>query len=376
MNAKTQSAIYHPLFYLSSLGAGGTTVAFWKLGDVTTQNTLTHAGQAIFLFLATFMFLVNLPLWLKALRSQGSFFGIPLPASSRPSKELRDEHNPVVSTGWMAMPVSLAMLLNAAFVSIPELFGISAKAMAPAGFWIWLVTYVIVFVLGFQILLNTFATPTRLKEFHFGLFLQPLTYGMVAVPGVSMANMMGDSGMAQTALLLGLAAFIVGAFIALLALVFIFLRFSTYGLPDPKVAPTTLLLMPSITVYTIFVLRLLHYIGHHGGVKIPHLIPELIALSAIGLMGAAATLGIIILAGYFKGKVAFGPSWWSFVCPFVALSVLSSITYEFTGGTTLFLISSVAALTVAISAYSYVGIKTLRTIRYRRQQKYLASVTA
>ncbi len=367
MNTQTQNGTYHPLFYLSSLGAGGITVAFWKLGNVTSQGPVTYAGMMVFLFLAAFLFLLNLPFWLKALRSQGAFFGIPLPAANdKVSQETRNERNPVVSTGWMAMPVSLAMLLNAAFVAIPELLGVSAKLMAPYGYWLWLGAYAIVFILGFQILLNTFATPTRLKEFHFGLFLQPLTYGMVAVPGLSLANMLGDTLMAQAALLLGLTAFVVGAFLALLALVFIFLRFSTYGLPDPKVAPTTLLLMPSITVYTIFVLRLYHYLGHHG-LEVPHVIFELTSLAAIGLMGAAATLGIIILIGYFRGHVAFGPSWWSFVCPFVALSVLSSITYQFTDGASLFLVSSVLALAVAASAYTYVGVKTVRTIRYRRR---------
>ncbi len=367
MNAKTQAGIYHPLYYLASLGAGGITVAFWKLGNVTSQNAITHAGQAIFLTLAFLLFVINLPFWLKALRAQGAFFGIPIPGTNAISKDVRDERNPVISTGWMAMPVSLGMLLNASFVAVPELLGLSAKAMAPFGFWLWLATYFLVFILGFQILLNTFATPTHLKEMHFGLFLQPLTYGMVAVPGLSLAMMLGNSPMAQIGLLLGLTAFVVGAFLALLALVFIFLRFSTYGLPDPKVAPTTLLLMPSVTVYTIFILRLFHYMGKHG-FEIPHVVFELTSLAAIGLMGAAATLGIIILIGYFRGHVAFSPSWWSFVCPFVALSVLSSITYSFTDGSPLFLVSSVLALGVALSAYTYVGVKTLRTIHIRRRQ--------
>ncbi|HID33481.1 MAG TPA: hypothetical protein EYP25_02740 [Anaerolineae bacterium] len=376
MNTSTQNGIYHPLYYLASLGAGGVTVAFWKLGDVTSQGPIIHASMIIFLSIATILFLLNLPYWLKALRSQGAFFGIPLPTtSSKISQEVRNERDPVVSTGWMAMPVSLAMLLNAGFVAIPELLGVSAKLMAPYGYWLWLGAYVMVFILGFQILLNTFSTPIALKKFNFGLFLQPLTYGMVAVPGLSLATMLDNTHtlMAQSALLLGLTAFMVGAFLALLALIFIFLRFSTHGLPEPKVAPTTLLLMPSITVYTIFVLRIYHFLAHHG-VEVPHVIFELTSMAAIGLMGAVATLGLIILIGYFRGHVEFSPSWWSFVCPFVALSVLSSITYQFsTHGKTLFLFSSVSALLVAISIYTYVGLKTIRTIHYRRRLVHSSS---
>ncbi len=40
---------------------------------------------------------------------------------------------------------------------------------------------------------------------------------------------------------------------------------------------------------------------------------------------------------------------------------------SFTDGSPLFLVSSVTALGVALSAYVYVGVKTLRTIHIRRK---------
>ncbi len=360
MAEKNTQSKYHPLYYLSSLGAGGLTVAFWKLADVTHPTLITTIGQAVFYILALGLFIVNLPFWIRALKNTDKFFGIELPPqySRRPKKW--PPQSPVASTGWMAMPAAFAMLLNATFIILPEFFGLSAKALAPIGFWAWLLVYAITFVLGFQILFNTFAYTASLETFHLGLFLQPLTYGLVAVPGVSMAGML-PAPMNDIALLLGLTAFGVGGIVGSLALIFIFQRFITYGFPEPSVAPTSLLLMPSITVYTIFMLKLLHYMGHHG-MTIPHILLKVLTFTAIGFMGASATLGIIILFVYFREHVPFGPSWWSFVCPFVALSVLSSITYQFGGHLGLFLASAILALTVVTLIYIYVAVRTLQVL--------------
>jgi tellurite resistance protein TehA-like permease len=357
---------YEPLYFLSSLGAGGITVAFWKLGDMTQQNWLTKTGQFIFLTLALLLFIINLPYWIKALRKNRKFFGIELPPSYHVRKrkpQSLDSTPPVISTGWLAMPVSLGMLLNASFASLPTLFGLNAQNLAPLGFWVWLLAYVIVFVFSFQILFNTFAATTKLEEFHFGLFLQPLAYGMIAVPGISIANMVAGP-MGEYALLLGLTAFGVGGIIGSLALIFIVQRFFTYGLPDPSVAPTTLLLMPSITIYSIFVLRGFHYLAHHEVVVSP-VFYKLVALMGIGFMGAAATLGLIVLYVYFRARVPFGPSWWSFVCPFVSLSVLSSVTYQF-AELPIFLYTAVLALLVVTIIYLYVAGNTLQAIRKPR----------
>ncbi len=360
MAEKKVQSKYHPLYYLSSLGAGGLTVAFWKLADVTHPTFITTLGQAIFYILALGLFIANLPFWIRALKNTDKFFGIELPPQySRRSKKWPPQ-SPVTSTGWMAMPAAFAMLLNATFIILPEFFGLSAKALAPFGFWAWLLVYAITFVLGFQILFNTFAYTASLETFHFGLFLQPLTYGLAAVPGVSMAGMLPEP-MSDIALLLGLTAFGVGGIVGSLALIFIFQRFMTYGFPEPSVAPTSLLLMPSITVYTIFMLKLLHFMGHHDMTIAPVLL-KVLTFMAIGFMGAAATLGIIVLIVYFREHVPFGPSWWSFVCPFVALSVLSSITYQFGGHLGIFLISAILALILVTLIYFYVAVKTLQVL--------------
>ncbi len=357
---------YHPLYYLSALGAGGLSVAYWKLGDITQQSPLLVAGQVFFYALALILFLVNLPFWLRALRQADRFFGIELPPEYSRRFGFRrpkdwEPVQPVTSTGWMAMPAAFVMLLNASFAVLPPLFHFSPKEAAGIGFWAWLFVYAVTFVLGFQILFNTFAYTTSLETFHLGLFLQPLAYGLVAVPGVSMAGMLPDP-LGDIALLLGLTAFGVGGIVGSLALIFIFQRFILHGLPDPKVAPTSLLLMPSITVYTIFVLKLAHYLGHHG-LEIAPILLKVVTFMASGLMGAVATLGLIVLIVYFREGVPFSVSWWSFVCPFVALSVLSSITYQFGGQHSLFLGSAILALTVVTLIYLYVGWRTLRTLR-------------
>ena len=353
---------YTPLYYLSSLGAGGLSLAFWKFGDITSQNALVLVGELFFWALSMVLFFANLPFWLKAMRgSYDRFFGIEIPVNGPRREKIAAEH-PVVSTGWMAMPASFVMLLNSSFAIFPPLLNIPADKAAPYGFAVWMVSFSIAAVLGGQILLNTFTATASLKEFHFGLFLQPLVFGLHAIPAVTMSGMLPQPW-SDLSLLLGLTAFGIGGMIGALALIFIFERFMTYGLPEPSVAPTSLLIMPSITVYSLFVLKTMHLLVHHYKVHIDHIWFVLVSLMGIGVMGAAATLGLIVLYAYFKHKVPFGPSWWSFVCPFVALSVLSSVTYQIAGKHGLFLVSAALALVVVTFIYLYVGIKTVRVLR-------------
>ncbi len=350
---------YHPLYALSSLGAGGISVAFWKLADATHQTAIVSALEVIFYIIAFALFLINLPLWIKALKNTDKFFGIQLPASQSLNNK---PASPVVSTGWMALPASFVMLLNASFVILPAQLHFDIEKFAPIGFWFWLFVYITVFILGFQILYNTFAYTTSIKTFHFGLFLHPLAYGLVAIPGVSMADML-QANMATTALILGLTAFVVGGILGFLALIFIFQRFITYGFPEPDVAPTSILLMPSITIYTIFLLKLMHYMSHHG-LHIAHIVVSVVVFAAIGTMGATTTLGLIVLYMYFREKIPFGPSWWSFVCPFVALSVLSSMTYQFGGHIKLFIMLSIFAITLVSFIYLYVSGLTIKHLKF------------
>jgi len=353
---------YTPLYYLSSLGAGGIALAFWKFGDITSQNALTLAGQIFFWALSLVLFLVNLPLWVRALHaSYDRFFGVDIPVDGRSRESLAGEH-PVVSTGWMAMPAAFVMLLNTSFAIFPSLLNLSAKQLAPYGFAVWMLSFVIALILGGQILLNTFTATASLREFHFGLFLQPLVLGLHAIPAVTMSGMLPEPW-GDMSLLLGLTAFGIGGVIGALALIFIFERFMTYGLPEPSVAPTSLLMMPSITVYTLFVLKTMHLLVHHYKVHIDHVWFVLVSLMGIGVMGAAATLGLIVLYAYFRHKVPFGPGWWSFVCPFVALSVLSSVTYQMAGKHGLFLISAALALVVVTFIYLYVSFKTIDVLK-------------
>ncbi len=351
---------YTPLYYLSSLGAGGLALAFWKFGDITNFSPVVVFFEIFFWLLSIILFFINLPYWVRALKENyDRFFGIEIPVNGEPSNRIG---NPVVSTGWMAMPAALVMMLNSSFAILPSIMKFPVKQAAPYGFIFWSVSFIIAVILGGQILLNTFTVTASLKEFHFGLFLQPLVYGLHAIPAVSMSGMLPEPW-ADISLLLGLTSFGIGGVIGSLALIFIFERFMLYGLPEPGVAPTSLLIMPSITVYTIFVLKTLHLISHHFHVHIHHVWFMLVSLMGIGVMGAAATLGLIVLFAYFKHHVPFGPSWWSFVCPFVALSVLSSITYQFANKHGLFLFASASALVVVTIIYFYVGIKTIIVLR-------------
>jgi len=353
---------YHPLHMLSALGSGGLSVAFWKLGDVTEQTPILIAGQVFFLTLAVVLLLVNLPWWWITFRANlDGFFGLHLPHSEEEAKTSRKRIKVVAATGWMALPAAYVMALNAAFAVLPTVFPLDMKALAPIGFWFWVVAVVLVGVLGFQILLNSLIAPTDISEFHLGLFLQPLAYGLVAIPGVRMAALLPGL-MGDISLLVGLTLGVLGTAIAMLVTTLAALRFFTNGLPGPESAPTMLLMLPAISVYTILTLFTLHYVMHHG-VEIHHVWFKLIVAIGWGLMASTTIVGLLILIDYFRSEVPFSPNWWGFVCPFVAFSVLNSIAYQKFAPYGFFLLLSAGSLALTVFIYAYVAARTLKMLR-------------
>ncbi|WP_457631340.1 SLAC1 family transporter [Oceanithermus sp.] len=353
---------YHPLYMLSSLGAGGLAVAFWKLGDVTTQSSWVLTGQVFFLLLAIILLLVNLPFWWKAFRANlGNFFGLHLPHSREEALKAKERPPVAAATGWMALPAAYVMILNASFAVVPTVFQIQLKEVVFLGFWLWILAVALVSVLGLQIMLNSFAVPMEISEFHLGLFLQPLAYGLVAIPGVRMAAML-PGAYADASLIIGVTLGALGTAIAALVTTFAILRFMTAGLPDPEAAPTTLLMMPAISVYTILTLFTLHYVMHHG-VEVPHVWFKLITAIGWGMMAATTTVGLLILVDYFRHHVPLNPSWWAFVCPFVAFSVMNSLAYQQIGAHPVFLWLSLGAILFTMVIYFYVAYRTIKVLR-------------
>ncbi len=353
---------YHPLYMLSALGAGGLTVAFWKLGNVTRQTPPLLAGQVFFLLLAATLLIANLPHWWHTFRANSAnFFGLHLPHSQGEAARIKERPPVVAATGWMALPAAYVMLLNAAFAVIPTVLHIELSRIVFLGFWMWIGAVLLVGVLGLQIMLNSFATPIDISEFHLGLFLQPLAYGLVAIPGLRMASML-PGGYADVALVLGVTVGALGTAIAALVITFAVLRFMTSGLPGPEAAPTTLLMMPAISVYTIMTLFGLHFLMHHG-VEVPHVIFKLVTAVGWGMMASTTLVGLLILLDYFRHHVPLSPSWWGFVCPFVAFSVMNSLAYQQIGHYPLFLALAVGSLVFTVFIYGYVAVRTLKHLR-------------
>jgi tellurite resistance protein TehA-like permease len=347
---------------LSSLGAGGLAVAFWKLGNVTAQSPWLVAGQVFFLLLSIALLLVNLPFWWGTFKANlGNFFGLHLPHSQEEARSAKDRAPVAAATGWMALPAAYVMILNASFAVVPAVLDVELKSIVFVGFWLWIVAVLLVGVLGLQIMLNSFAVPMEISEFHLGLFLQPLAYGLVAIPGVRMAALL-PGGYADASLIIGVTLGALGTAIAALVTAFAILRFLTAGLPDPEAAPTTLLMMPAISVYTILTLFALHYVMHHG-VEVPHVWFKLVTAIGWGMMAATTTVGLLILVDYFRHHVPLNPSWWAFVCPFVAFSVMNSLAYQQIGAYPIFLGLSLGAILFTVAIYSYVAYRTLKVLR-------------
>jgi len=355
---------YHPLYMLSALGSGGLSVAFWKLGNVTAPSTWILFGQSFFLVLASILFLVNLPPWWRTFKANSeNFFGLHLPHSEGEALNARKRAPVTAATGWMALPAAYVMLLNASFAVVPTVLKVDLQSIVFWGFWAWILAVLLVGGLGLQIMLNSFATPMEISEFHLGLFLQPLAYGLVAIPGVRMAAML-PGPYADTALIIGVTLGALGTAIAALVTTFAVLRFLTAGLPSPEAAPTTLLMMPAISVYTILTLFALHYVMHQGA-EVHRVWFKMITAIGWGMMAATTLVGLLILVDYFRHHVPLTPSWWAFVCPFVAFSVMNSLAYQQIGPHPVFLWSAIGALLFTVAIYFSIGYRTLMVLRAR-----------
>jgi tellurite resistance protein TehA-like permease len=340
---------YDPLLFLSALGSGGISVAFWKLGESVGHNALITFAELFFLFLQYVLFVINLWYWLKEVRQQQVLFGL----------MRRHSQHPLTATGWMSMPAALAMVLNSSFAVLPTFFNVSITVLLPLGLLMWVLSAAITLILGFMILVNSFAAGNSLQQFHFGILFQPLVYGLNAIPGIAMSSYV-TGVLKYMTLLGGLTLFSVGGVIGALAVIFLFLRLLEHGLPPQRTAPTVLLLLPSISVYTIFVLRLFHFINHTTPF-FPPIIFTLVALTGFGIMLVSTLLGLLLLLLFVKEHIPFSSTWWSFVCPMVALSVLTTITFVFVKHPALLLLS-VASLGVAVLLYVYNAFKTITTL--------------
>ncbi|MCT4554823.1 MAG: hypothetical protein N4A53_09075 [Pelagimonas sp.] len=342
-HAQTRPAdSYSPLYFLASLGAGGLAVTFfmflmfwvphpgqpvpvfedimaaWSNGSPALQGAIAIAliGIAFFVFL-------NVKLLVWNLQALSRFKQTPAYAALRNSN---------AETTLLAMPLALAMSVNAMFivgmVFVPKLWSV-VEYLFPVA----IIAFALIAVLAFR-LIGDFLGRVLSKggvfdvtaHNSFAQLTPAFALSMIAVGFSAPAAMSTHPTTVAAALILstvlGTIAVLYTAFAAITAVASM-LQHGTAR----EAGPTLMIIVPIVTVLTILSLRQSHglhstFDAHDNGGETMVFLARMIAIQ-LAFFG----LGAVVLKaqGYFKDFVLgpkTSPGSYALVCPFVAFSVL------------------------------------------------------
>lgn len=220
----------------------------------------------------------------------------------------------------MAAPAALAALILSTLTLAVGFLPDSPALVTPLVI-LWVAAYLLIFFFNLRFLALNFLQPGVLERFHFGHFLQTITYVLIALPGMAIVPLLTDR-FADLALILSLAAFAVGGILGALVVTFLFQRILTVGLPTPALSPLVFSIAPLVAAYTLFVLFLVSYLQGQG-VYLPPIFSRLIVLMALGLILTGEGLAIMLFIGYARAQIPRTPLWWGLVDPFVGVATIS-----------------------------------------------------
>lgn len=333
---------YSPLYFLASVGSGGLAVTFFMY----LMFWVPHPGRPVPVFediVAAFstgspMLQVGIITAITGiavfafLNVKSLVWNLSAFASFRKTKAFEDLRNSNAETTILAMPLALAMTINALFiiglVFVPNLwaiveylFPLAMLAFAYVGYQA--LTYIADF-LGRVLTKGGVFDVTAHNSF--AQLLPSFALAMVAVGMSAPAAMSGNTAVVGTSLifstLFGVAALIYAA----VALVTAFNSMLHYGTAK-EAGPTLMIIVPLMTVLGIMFLRQNHGLhttfgAHTSDGETMMLLTRLLSVQLVFL-----GLGLVVLLrqGYFKDFV-FGsktsPGSYALVCPGVALSVM------------------------------------------------------
>ncbi len=367
---------FNPLTFLAALGAGGIAVAPFALMQynfphpkgLITENMIDQIAS-------------NLPLWQSAMVPffeggmvffavlhfilLGWFFTKYFRAKSQGEYQ-NLEKNPLANASLLAPYLAVAMSFNV-FIGViryfvPFLQTNFQALMAPA-----LVAWIVLLGMNLwrvmQLLKINFTHNFDLKQAHFGWMLFPFSLGMTAVVGSGIAALAKQPEIAHWAAFLTLVAWTGSAFLLLGKLVTLFqIHYEKPGLPDRAFLPSTLAVVPILTVLGIAAFRLSHYMENQL-----HLHAEWLAPVSVSVTFAFQTFyllfGLSLLKNYLTReftKSDYYPSQWALICPFVAWSVLGAFVGFATASSPLFFGLQVLSMLVGIGFYGVIGMRMLR----------------
>jgi hypothetical protein len=332
---------YVPTYFLASLGAGGLSVTFFMY----LMFWVPHPGRPVPVFediLAAFstgglsMKIAILAAWIGIavfvfLNLKYLIWNLSQYAALKKTERFQALRNSNAESTMLAMPLALAMSVNALFVAgmvyVPKLWSVVEYlfpfAMIAFGIIGWIALSIIGDFLGRVLAKGGVFDVTSHNSF--AQMLPAFALSMVGVGFAAPAAMSHVPWIVATALVLSTFFAVAALSYALVALTTAFNSMLHYGTHEES-GPTLLIVIPIVTILSILFMRQAHglhtFEGHSDPASTMMFLARMVSLQFVFL-----GLGLVVLKrqGYFKDFV-FGsktsPGSYALVCPGVALSVL------------------------------------------------------
>jgi hypothetical protein len=353
---------FTPLYWLSSLGAGGIAVAFFAIFNYMYEHpkglvTMSQIHGLFGVYPAWFLiFLEFVMVAFIILHFVLTIKLIPVTLRWLKTDFFRDfRQDPMRNAALMAPFISITMTMNVFIGPIRYLFPVfsdNLQAMMLPGFLFWAFLWILIMALEIKLLALSFSKGFDVAKISFGWLLHPFALAMLTVTGTGMAALANDTSLANLAAFMSVVSGTMGIFLFGVKLISLFKsHFASEALPDKQFLPSLLIVVPNITLFAISLFRLGHFLEkHHGaelGVYFMVVITVAFALETWYLM-----FGLVLLNSYFKNHLAkeFHVSQWGLICPFVAYSVLGAFMYPLFApiGAFFWFIYLVVAFTIAL----------------------------
>ncbi|WP_066707875.1 TsoY family (seleno)protein [Celeribacter ethanolicus] len=332
---------YVPTYFLASLGAGGLSVTFFMY----LMFWVPHPGRPVPVFediLTAFstgalpMKIAILVAWLGIavfvfLNLKYLIWNLGQYAALKKTERFQALRNSNAESTMLAMPLALAMSVNALFVAgmvyVPGLWPVVEYlfpfAMIAFGIIGWIALSIIGDFLGRVLAKGGVFDVTSHNSF--AQMLPAFALSMVGVGFAAPAAMSHVPWIVATGLVLSTFFAVAALIYALVALTTAFNSMLHYGTHEES-GPTLLIVIPIVTILSILFMRQAHglhtFEGHSDPASTMMFLARMLSLQVVFL-----GLGLVVLKrqGYFKDFV-FGsktsPGSYALVCPGVALSVL------------------------------------------------------
>ncbi|MCK5536641.1 MAG: hypothetical protein KAI79_07425 [Bacteroidales bacterium] len=341
MNQTVEKKSFSPLLFLGSLGSGGLAIAFFAIlqytidfGPGLVKMSHIHDGDFSALMKSMYLIFEGGMIFFTALHLVMTLVFLKMLFSWMKTDDYKNTlNNPITNSSLITPFISLTMTMNV-FLAVVRYFipafSDDLQALMLPGLISWAILWFFLMKAEIKILGISFMKGFNINDIHFGWLLHPFALSMVTVTGAGVAAMAMNPMYAHISFIMLSISGTKGLFLLLVKLVALFTsHFAKDGLPEKQFMPSFLIVIPIVTLFSISAYRIGHYLEHHYG---SHLSAYFMIVTVVPFAFQLwyMTFGLHLLKKYFNShfRREFHVSQWGLVCPFVALTVLSSLVYQ------------------------------------------------